>query len=474
MTTLTELHDRPFQIGRYRPRGTLAGPVKGRQYFRTTDNESSLKESDDDEEEFHVVIVGAGQAGLSLAARLEAMKIPYILFEAGSSPGWTWRKSRYPSLHLHDPVWYQHMPYMDFPKTWPIFTPKEKLADWFDAYATILDLNIRTDTKVVRAIEQYYKGENNNDEWRIETITMNDDGGGEEQKRSIVRAKNVVFATGNSSRPRIPNFAGASSKFRGVQLHTSRYTGGAPFKGRSIVVIGSNNSGFDICQDLWEQGASSVTMIQRTGSMIVSSESVLTHGLFLFNEYPQYHHEHADLLLTTTPYRILVEGGAWKKTTNEMKENDAELIARVEASGYKFDYGYDGTGLFAKSATEGGGFYIDVGCAELLARGDVQVRYANVERLESDAVVVFNKDTRQEERLPADVVIYATGFDTMESHVKEICGTDVATRVGMVSNRNQKVEQYKSLCSNRSRAECAMESDRNNQLSISWSTTMAI
>jgi putative flavoprotein involved in K+ transport len=211
-------------------------------------------------------------------------------------------------------------------------------------------------------------------------------------------------------------------------------------------VIGSNNSGFDICQDLWEQGASSVTMIQRTGSMIVSSESVLTHGLFLFNESPQYHHEHADLLLTTTPYRILVEGGAWKQTTNKMKENDAELIARVEASGYKFDYGYDGTGLFAKSATEGGGFYIDVGCAELLARGDVQVRYANVERLESDAVVVFNKDTRQEERLPADVIIYATGFDTMESHVKEICGTDVATRVGTVSNRNQKEEEYKSLC----------------------------
>lgn len=98
--------------------------------------------------------------------------------------------------------------------------------------------------------------------------------------------------------------------------------------------------------------------------------------------------------------------------------------------GYKFDYGHDGTGLFAKSATEGGGFYIDVGCAELLARGDVRVRFADVHRLESDAVIAFNKDTGREERLPADVVVYATGFDTMESYVEEICGKDVATRVG--------------------------------------------
>ena len=436
LTTLLELHDKPFRTDQKRPHGSIPGPVPGRQYFHTTQQQDD--DDDSEETEYHVAIVGAGQAGLSLAARLEAMDIPYILFEAGSSPGSSWRHARYPSLHLHDPVWYQHLPYMEFPKTWPLFTPKDKLADWLDAYATLLDLNIRTDTKVLRAIEEQYDGKDNDNEktWRIETISTSnkDDEQQQQQQRSVVHAKHVVFATGNSSRPKIPNFPGASSVFRGIQLHTSRYTGGKAFAGKRVVVIGSNNSGFDICQDLWEQGAGSVTMIQRTGSMIVSSKSVLEYGLFLFSEDPQYHHEDADLLLTTTPYRILAEGGAWKSVTNKMKEADADLIARVEAVGYKFDYGYDGTGLFAKSATEGGGFYIDVGCAELLARKDVQVRYANVERLESDAVVVFNKDTRQEERLPADVVVYATGFDTMESYVEQICGQDVFERVGKVSN----------------------------------------
>ena len=169
--------------------------------------------------------------------------------------------------------------------------------------------------------------------------------------------------------------------------------------------------------------------------MIVSSKSVLEHGLFLFNENPQYHHEDADLILTTTPYRILTEGGGWKAVTNRMKESDRDLIAGVETSGYKFDYGYDGTGVFAKSATEGGGFYIDVGCAQLLAQKDVGIRFANVERLESDAVVIFNKDSGKEERLPADALVYATGFDTMESYVEEICGQDVVDRVGVVGGK---------------------------------------
>jgi putative flavoprotein involved in K+ transport len=441
LTTLLELHDQPFRTDHKRSRGSVPGPVLGRQYFH-----EQQQRDDKDGEEYHVAIVGAGQAGLSLAARLEAMEIPYILFEAGPSPGSSWRHARYPSLHLHDPVWYQHLPYMEFPKTWPIFTPKDKLADWMDSYATLLNLNLRTNTKVTKATEEYHgKSSDNNDKtWRIETISTSnnnnnneDDGQNNRQRSSTIRARHIVFATGNSSRPKIPNFPGASSVFNGIQLHTSRYTGGRPFAGKKVVVIGSNNSGFDICQDLWEQGAGSVTMIQRTGSMIVSSKSVLEQGLFLYTEDPQYHHEDADLLLTTTPYRILAEGGGWKSVTNKMKEIDRDLIARVEASGYKFDYGYDGTGLFAKSATEGGGFYIDVGCAELLARKDVGVKYANVERLELDAVVVFNKDSCREERLPADVVVYATGFDMMESYVEQICGRDIFDKVGKVSEKKR-------------------------------------
>lgn len=433
LTTLLELHDRPFRSDQRRSRGSLPGPVRGRKYF---DKQYQHKHWDGgneaNEAEYHVAIVGAGQAGLSLAARLEAMDIPYVLFEAGSCPGSSWRHARYPSLYLHDPVWYQHMPYLEFPKTWPVYTPKDKLADWLDAYATLLDLNLQTNTKVSKAIEEY-RGGNKNKLWKIETVSSTNDpsgsGGGDKNGQTIY-AKHIVFATGNSSRPKIPKFRGASSVFRGIQLHTSKYTGGKAFAGKNVVVIGSNNSAFDICQDLWEQGAASVTMIQRTAGMIVSNKSILEHGLFLFNEDPQYHHEDADLLLTTTPYRILAEGGGWKAVTNRMKATDRELIERLEPSGYKFDYGYDGTGVFAKSATEGGGFYIDVGCADLLARKDVRVRYASVERLEPNEVVISDKETGKEERLPADVVVYATGFDTMESYVEQICGKEIVDKIG--------------------------------------------
>ena len=328
-----------------------------------------------------------------------------------------------------------------------------------------MDIHVQTNTKVVKAVQEHQRDQHS--DWKIDVTVETDslltplNGFREDTsllrekptrvaskppQQKTIRAKHLVFATGNSSHPKIPRIRGRTT-FQGTQLHSSMYQGGRVFAGKQVVVIGSNNSAFDIVQDLWEQGAKTVTMIQRSPSLVVSTTSVLEHGLGpLYSEDAKFYHEDADLIATTVPYKILLES-RWKQVTERMKETDAELIDGLKEAGYKFDFGYKGTGLFAKSASEGGGFYINVGCADLLIQGKVQIRYATVERFEKESVVIRLQDTNTdgcseedhdtpnrsqqlEEYLPADVVVYATGFDTMDAWVDRICGPDVARRVG--------------------------------------------
>jgi putative flavoprotein involved in K+ transport len=109
---------------------------------------------------------------------------------------------------------------------------------------------------------------------------------------------------------------------------------------------------------------------------------------------------------------------------------DKDLLEHLSYAGYQLDDGPDGAGVFAKSASEGGGFYIDMGCAELVSRHKVHVRYATVERLESDGLVIRDKTTNAESFLSADVIVYATGFETMDQWVTQLCGEGVAKSVG--------------------------------------------
>lgn len=215
----------------------------------------------------------------------------------------------------------------------------------------------------------------------------------------------------------------------GLQLHSSQYRGGRPHAGKRVVVVGSNNSGWDIVQDLWEQGAAKVTMIQRSPSMVVSTQSVLTHGLgALYRQDAPLHHEDADLVATCVPYKLLIP--RWKAINRQMQSTDHELLSNLAVAGYQLDDGPDGAGIFAKSATEGGGFYIDMGCADLVIRKEVSVRYATVSCLDEDGIVIRDKTTEKEERLPADVIVYATGFETMDQWLSQLCNEEIATKVG--------------------------------------------
>ena len=171
-------------------------------------------------------------------------------------------------------------------------------------------------------------------------------------------------------------------------------------------------------------------MVQRSGTLVLSTESVLELGLGpLYSEQAiaqGLDHESADLLATTIPYRLQVP--RWRRMAEQMRERDQELHRRLERVGFLLDFGMDGTGVFGKSLREGGGFYINVGASELLADGCIRLRSgAGVERLDRDAVVLATG-----ERLPADLIVYATGYGSMHRFVADIVDADVAAQVGRV------------------------------------------
>ncbi|UUZ58903.1 NAD(P)-binding domain-containing protein [Nocardioides sp. B-3] len=151
-------------------------------------------------------------------------------------PGDQWR-NRYKSLCLHDPVWYDHLPYLKFPDNWPVFAPKDKIGDWLESYTKIMEVPYWSSTAASSASRSEETGE-----WTVEVER--------EGKPLTLRPKQLVFATGMSGKPNVPAVPGMDV-FGGDLHHSSAHPGPDAYRGKKVVVIGSNNSAFDICGALW-------------------------------------------------------------------------------------------------------------------------------------------------------------------------------------------------------------------------------
>ena len=93
-----------------------------------------------------MLVIGGGQAGLSIAARLKQLQVDTLIVDREARIGDNWRH-RYHALTLHNQVQVNHLPYMPFPPNWPIYIPKDKLANWFEAYVESMELNFWTATE---------------------------------------------------------------------------------------------------------------------------------------------------------------------------------------------------------------------------------------------------------------------------------------------------------------------------------------
>ncbi|MEM7045861.1 MAG: NAD(P)/FAD-dependent oxidoreductase, partial [Pseudomonadota bacterium] len=199
-----------------------------------------------------VLVVGGGQAGLSIAARLTQLGIDTLIVDKHERVGDNWRK-RYHALTLHNQVHVNHLPYMPFPPNWPVYIPKDKLANWFEFYAEAMELNFWTGHELGEATYD--------DASQTWSATLRRADG----SFRTLRTRHIVMATGVSGIPNMPDLPGLDD-FCGEIVHSSRYSDGEDWRGKSAVVIGTGNSGHDVAQDLASSGAD-VTLVQRSSTL---------------------------------------------------------------------------------------------------------------------------------------------------------------------------------------------------------------
>ena len=363
-----------------------------------------------------VLILGAGQGGLTSAARLQQLQIPTLIVDRNPRIGDNWR-NRYHQLVLHDPVWYDHLPYLPFPPNWPTFTPKDKLAEWFESYVRLLELNVWTSTTVESA-----SWDDSKRQWTVNLRREQASTGKAEQR--ILHPKHIIQATGHSGEMQFPKIKGMDS-FAGNLCHSSQFKGAGlstPEHKKHAIVVGSCNSGHDIAQDFYEHGYD-VTMVQRSSTFVVSSNSmmeVMLGGLYDETGPPT---EDADLSFLSIPNPVLKR--MHMDATKEISRRDKDLIQGLERAGFKTDQGPDGSGFFMKYFQRGGGYYIDVGCSQLIIDGKIKVKQGQ-EILEVKPHSLTFADGTE---LPADEIIFATGYENMRGTARKIFGNELAERV---------------------------------------------
>jgi putative flavoprotein involved in K+ transport len=409
LTTMVELKGHEEKSGFTRPLGAKHGQDVGTKNW-IEEREEELRTLGYEKQPY-VVIIGGGQGGIALGARLRQLGVPTIIIEKNERAGDSWRK-RYKSLCLHDPVWYDHLPYLDFPKNWPVFSPKDKIGDWLEMYTKVMELNYWTSTTAKSA-----KYDETTKEW---TVVVERDG-----KEITLKPKQLVFATGMSGKANIPNFKGRD-RFKGEQHHSSQHPGPDGYKGKKVAVIGSNNSAHDICAALYEAGVD-VTMIQRSTTHIVKSDSLMEIGLGdLYSERAVQGGmttAKADLIFASLPYAIMHE--FQKPVYDKIREVDAKFYEDLEKAGFRLDFGADDSGLFMKYLRRGSGYYIDIGASQLIIDGKIKLVAGQVEEITETGVKLDNG-----QEIPADVIVYATGYGSMNGWVADLIDQETADKVG--------------------------------------------
>lgn len=404
LTELGELKGFEEQLGVARPCGNAySRDFRGPNWLDLRNASAAYADHDPT-----VLVIGGGQSGLSIAARLKQLQVDTLIVDREKRIGDNWRK-RYHALTLHNQVQVNHLPYLHFPPNWPTYIPKDKLANWFEAYVESMELNFWTETE--------FKGGSYDENEQRWTVTLRRADG----SKRIMHPRHVVLATGVSGIPSVPDIAGLKH-FSGKVMHSSQYDDGENWKGKRAIVIGTGNSGHDIAQDLCSSGAE-VTLVQRSSTLVVSIEP---SAQLVYTPYNDGTLEDNDLIATSMPLKLARKSHAM--TAEKSKELDKELLDGLARVGFKLDFGEDNTGWQFKYLTRGGGYYFNVGCSDLIVKGEIVLKqFADI-----DSFVAEGAKLKSGEMLSADLVVLATGYKRQEELVRKLFGEAVEQRVGTI------------------------------------------
>jgi indole-3-pyruvate monooxygenase len=303
------------------------------------------------------VIVGAGPAGLAVAACLERHGVPALILEQSRQVGSAWR-SHYDRLHLHTDRAHSGLPFVPLPDDYPRYPSRGQVIDYLDSYAGALRTEIRFGQQVgaARPAEGGW------------TVSSQD---------AVYRAAHLVVATGYTRVPFAPVWPGQDA-FRGTVVHSARYRNGEPFQGQRVLVVGFGNSAGEIAMDLHEHGAQ-VTLSVRGPVNVIPRE--------LFG------------------IPILAIGALQRRLPTRLADALNRPLLRFvigDLTRYGLRQSRDGT--LTRIRRDGRIPLIDVGTIGLIQRGAIEVR-PGIDRLTRSGVV-FTDGTER----PFDAVVLGTGY----------------------------------------------------------------
>jgi cation diffusion facilitator CzcD-associated flavoprotein CzcO len=404
-TTLQSLEGHEEKIGANRPTGAAYSRNFGGDNWADVRRKASAY----DDREPTVLVIGAAQAGLSIAARLNQQGVDTLVVEQLPRIGDSWRK-RYHSLALHNSIHLNHLPYMEFPPTWPKYIPKDMLGNWFEFYADAMEINCWTDTEFV--------GGTWNETEKCWTARLKRSDGTER----VVRPRHLVFANGVSSYPMTPDLPGLED-FKGTVIHSEGFDSGASWTGKNALIMGTGSSANDIALDLHGHGVNA-TLIQRGSTTVVSIDPSARLNEAIWDEGGLL--EDCDLIVASATPALIVKG--YKAVAKRMVELDKEIIEGLKRIGFKHDMGEDEAGHQMKYFRRGGGYNLDAGSSALMIKGELGLlQYDRIERFTADGALLKDGST-----VPADLIVLATGYYPQMELVRRALGQAMVERIGPV------------------------------------------
>jgi cation diffusion facilitator CzcD-associated flavoprotein CzcO len=303
------------------------------------------------------LVIGAGPAGLGVAAELRRRGVDVLVVDRAPQLASTWR-SAYDRVRLNTVARLSHLPGQRLPRAAGRWPPRDTFLAYLERYAEENELDIRLGVHIERLDRESGR-------WRAQT----DDG--------VIVADTVVVATGYSNEPIIPSWPGRE-RFAGTLLHSAEYRNAAPFAGQRALVVGAGNSGAEIAVDLAGAGAQVSIAVRTPPQIVVRELGPLPNQLIA-------------IALRRAPLwaadRLIARGA--RAALGDLTRHGLPRPA---------------TGAATRARRDGAIPIVDAGFADALKQGRITVLPGVDELTETGAVLTDGR------RIGVDVVVAATGY----------------------------------------------------------------
>ncbi|KAK0383797.1 hypothetical protein NLU13_9708 [Sarocladium strictum] len=346
-----------------------------------------------------VLILGAGNAAVSLAARLKAVGVSYIMAEKNAKVGDNWAL-RYDSLKFHVPTSFCEMPYLNYRDEFksPYLLTKNDLAEQVIRYVDAFHLNVLTSAKLVSTI-----WDKRSKTWKTTFETP--------AGLRTIKAKHFVQATGvGSQKPYVPQIPDGG--YQGKSMHSQSFRNGKALAAegvKSVIVVGSANTAFDVLDDCHASGLQ-VTMVVRSPTFICPTEYVVDQrslGAYDFGV------EAADRLFLSLPSPV--DGALAKGLFAMMASQEPDRYKPLADAGFPVLTAMDPQcALMSNLIEKCGKHYMDIGATQLIAEKKVGLKALVEPKAFTKTGLEFSDGTT----LDADAVIWCTGF--ADKNVKKV------------------------------------------------------